>query len=302
MTGLKKSSPNFLRGVFTALITPFDKTKGVDFNALDILLAHQKKMQTDGIVLFASTGEFWALSLEEKKAILSFYRSKFPSKAPQKLILGCTENTTQKVLHNVQLAEEYQADAVLIAPPYYNKPNQKAIIAHFEKIVRHCPIPIILYNNPSRCGVKMEIETIRKIAESPQVIGIKEASTEPSLWIALGQHMPSHFHLLAGDEIHLLFYLSVGATGIISAAANLVANKLKSICQLYAKKTAEAQKNFFDLCPLIQALTCEAYPSSIKYALSLRNICLPHMRDPLIELSKKQEQIIKKGIESLLNE
>jgi 4-hydroxy-tetrahydrodipicolinate synthase len=230
---------------------------------LEFLASHG----VDGFVPCGTTGESTALSPEERRAVIALTREVAKSRG-LKTIAGCGGNATASVLALIQEAEELGCDAALVVTPYYNKPTQAGLLAHYRYLADHSRLPILLYNVPSRTGVSLAVETTAKLLEHPGIVGIKEASGQYGQWLAIAHQLDTRKSLLAGDDDAFACVLALGGSGTISAAANLVPGLFVAMYRHAAKGELGAafqiQKKLF---PLIKALFAETNPAPLKFAL-----------------------------------
>jgi 4-hydroxy-tetrahydrodipicolinate synthase len=204
-------------GSIVALVTPFSKNL-VDFSALESLIEWQIDSGTDAILVCGSTGEGLLLSDEEKEKIIAVSIEVARKRAP--IIVGCSSCWTRDAIKLVQNAEKLGADGVLVIAPYYVKPTQSGIIAHFSKVHEHSSIPIIMYNNPGRCAVSMATETVVEIAKLKRIVAFKDS--DPNLArVSLIKSKVPQLKLLSGDDATLIGYLVHGGDGCISVVCNI---------------------------------------------------------------------------------
>lgn len=267
------------KGIFTALVTPFLKGE-IDFFSLERLIEDQIKKAVDGFVVSGTTGESPTLSHEEKKKIFNFIKERIPQNFP--LILGAGNNSTAMSIEEACWAQKLGADAILSVVPYYNKPPQRGLIEHFKQIASSIEIPCILYNVPSRTVVSLELETILRLSEQPNIIGIKEASGNIKFAEQIRKNCGENFILLSGDDGSYDDFMAIGGNGVISVASHIIPESFK------LRKVSE-YKTFVD------QLFVEANPIPIKMALFLRGIIKsPECRLPLMTLTEEYTENLKK--------
>ncbi len=283
-----------LNGIITAIITPFDNDK-LDFNCFESLIIKQIETQIDGIVVAGSTGEGMLLTKEEYEQLLhcaiNISRGKIP------IIACCSHSSTRYVLELIKIAEKMQVSALLCTVPNYVKPSQNGILQHFYNIHSNTSLPIILYNIPGRTCVEMSDETIIELSKLPRVIGIKDSGND---FIRPMRLKIQNFSILAGDDINALMSYAHGAIGLVSVLSNLAPKTIKNIYTSFSenrvKESLELQKK---LLPLYQVLSIEPNPVSIKYVMSLFNLCKPDIRLPLCLPSNQNQEIFIKTINKL---
>ena len=265
-------------GVTTALITPFMNNQ-VDFNSLDQIITQQLLNHVDGFVVNGTTAESPTLEPEEVESIYTFVRKKTP--ANKKIILGAGSNSTKQTILSAKKAERLGADAVLVVVPYYNKPTQVGLFQHFKTVADSVDLPLILYNVPSRTITSLELETIKKLSQHPNIVGIKEASGNIDFAKKIRQECGSEFLLLSGDDGTYDQFIKVGGDGVISVASHIIPTQMKN-------GMISAHRD------LIDQLFCEANPIPVKMALYLLgHIQSPELRLPLTTLSTGQVEKLK---------
>ncbi len=272
-----------LYGTGVALVTPFTETLEVDFKALKKLLQHTAK-GVDYYVVMGTTGEAATCSEEEKNKVLEFVKENNPNKLP--IVYGIGGNNTQHVVQSIKSTDFRGVSALLSVSPYYSKPSQEGIIRHFNTIADQCPIPVILYNVPSRTSSNLTADTTLRLAEHHNIIGIKEASANLEQCMKISKYMPKDFLLLSGDDMQTVAMYSVGAKGVISVLANafpVVFRKMKEYA--FAGDYSKASQQLFKLLEINGPMYIEGNPVGIKYALEVLGVCQAHVRLPLAEAS-----------------
>lgn len=280
-----------LYGTGVALVTPFTETLEVDFKALKKLLQHTAK-GVDYYVVMGTTGEAATCSEEEKNKVLEFIKENNPSKLP--IVYGIGGNNTHHVLQSIKSTDFRGVSALLSVSPYYSKPSQEGIIRHFNTIADQCPIPVILYNVPSRTSSNLTADTTLRLAEHHNIVGIKEASANLEQCMKISKYMPKDFLLLSGDDMQTVAMYSVGAKGVISVLANafpVVFRKMKEYA--FAGDYSKASQQLFKLLEINGPMYVEGNPVGIKYALEVLGICQAHVRLPLAEASAELQARIR---------
>ncbi len=269
------------KGVITALATPFLRG-AVDFDSLEKLLQWQLSQGIDGFVIHGTTAESPTLNFTEKEEIFDFIKRKVPASFP--LIVGTGTNSTAETIRASQEAEKWGADALLVVVPYYNKPPQRGLFEHFKAVASCVSIPTILYNVPSRTVTSLEAETIKKLSEHPNIIGIKEATGDLAFAKQLRTLCGSEFLLLSGDDVTCDEFQKQGGDGVISVSSHLIPAAMK-------KLNTAAYREVVDL------LFLEANPIPLKRALQLMNIFRSgELRLPLVELSAQGTEKLKNAM------
>lgn len=273
-------------GLITALITPFDNLM-IDEQGLIENINLQIKNRIDALLVLGSTGETPTLNKNEKKQILKIARHNTQN---CKLIAGVGSYCTQETLENSHLAQDLGVDALLIVTPYYNKPTQDGLYQHFKTIASAVKIPIILYNVPGRTGVNISIKTLEKLADIPNIVGIKECATQLNsfheIYLKILSKRPD-FCLLTGDDESIFSTMAIGADGVISVASNLIPDKMRIfVDKLIQHNYLQARDLHYQLLPLFQALFLETNPIPIKTAMRYWDMPAGHCRLPLTDMQQ----------------
>lgn len=288
-------------GTGAALVTPFDAKLNVDFQGLQRLLDHIANSKVSYLVVHGTTGEAATTTPEEKKAILSFVRAHNTNNLP--IVYGIGGNNTHEVINTIKNTPFQGIDAVLSASPYYNKPSQEGIYQHYKAIAEVCPVPILLYNVPSRTGTNMTAATTLRLSKHPNIIGIKEASGDllQCMEIAKGKH--SDFLIISGDDILTLPIMAAGAVGVISTIANGFPKTMTHMVDLALQGNgAAARPHAWALLPIDRLIGQAGNPVGTKQLLAALGICKNYVRLPLVtapaSLAQKiQAAVLQKGIE-----
>lgn len=280
-----------LFGNYTALITPFKNQRQVDFETFEILLKRQVSQGSSGVVLFGSTGEGHLLSKQEKTKLFKIAKQNAPENFA--VIVAILQYSTADCKKEIRYFSRLGADAFLISVPPYIKPTQTGIYKHFTELANHSEKPIILYNIPSRTGVNIEFETIKKLSQNQNIIGIKEASSCFSDIVKESALISNNFQMLAGNDNFILPMLAVGASGVVSVAGNIIPRTMQTIFEMF-KFDPDFCKNLYEkFKPLIDVLSVQTNPIPIKYAMSLLLSKQMPCRKPLCEPDKQQKDLIK---------
>lgn len=278
-----------LTGVFTALATPFLLDGTLDIYALRKLLTAQLKAGVHGIVLLGTTAETPTLTEKDKKDILSVCVGEIRKEARQ-LIIGAGTNNTASTRNNIYDISIYHPDAALVVTPYYNKPNPAGLIGHY-KLAAELGVPLVLYHIPGRTGQKLSGEMLDKLlAEVPEIIGIKESDYDISHVTDCAVKYAGKLSYLCGNDDLFPHFLALQGSGIISAAACVLAPGFVKIYNLFqAGKTREAFDVFAHIYPLIKACYLETNPTCIKYILSKLDYGTALVRAPLGQISDENK-------------
>lgn len=273
--------------VITAMVTPFAPNGEVDYLLAKHLALHLAQSGSDGILVGGTTGESPTLTNEEK--LLLFKTVKEAVEGKTKIIAGTGTNSTTATIRFSKEAEDIGVDALLLVVPYYNKPPQQGLINHFALAAKSTKLPVILYNVPGRTGTNMTPETVGKLAQLPNIIGIKEASGNLDQVSQIKQ-LAGDFIIWSGDDSLTLPMLSLGAVGVISVASHLVGKELKEMIRLFkAGKVETAQYSHESLLPFFRACFITTNPIPIKEALNMTGWPVGKVRPPLIDLTEEEK-------------
>lgn len=282
-----------IEGSIVALITPMDEQGEVDYDGLERLITFHLSEKTDALLVLGTTGESSTLSSEEEEEILRFTVEKVNGKVP--VIAGAGTNATKKTIERVNRFAELGADQVLVITPYYNKTSDDGLLAHFTAIADRSPVPIILYNVPSRTGMTIPIQVLERLAKHPKIIGIKEASGDISYVMAVARLLNETFVLYSGNDDMILPVLSVGGSGVISVWANIKPKQVHDLVSAFNNGNIEkAQTIQLEALPLIHALFSETNPIPVKAAMEILGLPAGPLRLPLVSLAEeKKEQLAR---------
>lgn len=253
-----------LHGSIVALVTPMLSTGEVDYPALQALINWHINAHTDGLVILGSTGEAATLSFKEREQIIKSTVEFVDGRLP--IIVGTGTNCTAQTLDLTRQAAMLGADAALVVGPYYNRPTQKGLIAHFEALLE-AHFPIIIYNHPVRTSVDILPETVLHLAQFENIIGIKEASSLERIMTLL-ETVPDDFLVMSGDDANALDAVKAGAVGVISVAANVIPEAMHALMSAVRQgNLSEAQAQQSKYMPLFESLGLETNPIPVKWAL-----------------------------------
>ncbi|MGY9007211.1 MAG: 4-hydroxy-tetrahydrodipicolinate synthase [Candidatus Pelagibacterales bacterium] len=282
------------KGSFTALITPFKDGK-FDEASFRSLIDFQLESGTHGLVPTGTTGESPTLSHEEHIRIVEVCIEQANKKAP--VIAGTGSNSTEEAIYLTKHAEKAGADAALVVTPYYNKPSQEGLLQHFTKIANSVDIPIVIYNIPGRSIVDMSNETMSKLFEVKNIVGVKDATGDiPRVYFTRSE-VGSEYNMLSGDDSTTLAFMTYGGHGAISVTSNIapkLCSDFHSLCM---------DKNFYEaslindkLMPLHRALFLESSPGPVKYAASKLDLCSEEVRLPVTKINNDTKKIIDNAL------
>jgi len=282
-------------GVFTALVTPFKNGK-IDYDSVAAIIEHQIAGGVDGVVPMGTTGESPTVSYEEHEEFIVRVVTLVNKRI--KVIAGTGSNSTDEAIYLSKAAQDAGVDGVLLVNPYYNKPPQRGLIAHFESVAQSINIPVILYNIPGRTGVNFLPESVAQLIQRvPNIVAMKEASGDINQMMNLVEMCGNSITLLSGDDNLLLPVLAIGGKGIISVISNLLPNDVKAVVTNYNNgNLEEAKRLFYKLLPLCRAMFYETNPIPIKAAMAMAGFCSSEMRLPLVSLSADNQERLKKAL------
>ena len=282
-----------LKGSIVALITPFNG-ENLSEDKYVKLISYHLNSGTNGVVPGGTTGESPTLSHNEHKKIIEIAVKECKGKIP--FVAGTGSNSTDEAIELSKFAEKAGSDALLIVTPYYNKPTQEGLYQHYKKINDNVGIPIVIYNIPSRSVIDMEVDTMAKLYELKNIIGVKDATGDLSRVDKQLKAMGKEFIQLTGNDDNALEFNKRGGVGAIGVTAN-VAAKLASDFQKACKEDLnEASKLDKILQPLHSSLFIESNPSPVKYAASLLGMCNPTVRLPLVEIREETKKQVSEAL------
>ncbi len=275
-----------LKGVFSALITPFDNGE-VDYTSLEKLVDYQVNQGINGLVINGTSAESPTLTSAEVKKIFSIVRAMVGLKFP--LILGTGSNSTAKSVEDTRKSAELGADAALVVVPYYNKPPQRGIVQHYKAIAKNSDVPVIMYNVPGRTITSMTVETIWELSEVKNIVGIKEASGDIAFDQKLKSKLPNDFVFLSGDDGTYIDFLKAGGHGVISVMSNIIPKLSVEWTQAVMNgSVSQTEEAFNKFKGLIDGMYVEANPIPVKWMLYRKGLIKsPEMRLPLTDLDSR---------------
>lgn len=286
-------------GAGVALVTPFKKDKSIDFEALGKIVDNQVNGGMDFLVALGTTAETSTLSEEEKKEVVDFIRTHTHGKFP--LVVGMGGNDTKTMTRKMASFNPEGVDAFLVVTPFYNKPNQEGMFQHYSELAKASPLPIILYNVPTRTGVNLDAETVIRLAEaSEKIVAVKEASGVLSQITRIAKYTPPGFKVLSGDDVLALPIISIGGQGIISVIANALPHKLSSLIHhAMAGNYSEARKLHYELIELFRLQFQDGNPAGVKTMLKYYGIAENELRLPLVPANDLTQKMITAELEKL---
>lgn len=279
-------------GVCPALVTPFDESGAINYDAFARQIDFQIANHVDAVCVCGTTGETSTLSIREHIAAVEFCVKHVDHRV--KVIAGAGSNDTSAAVYLSQHAQDSGADALLIVTPYYNKCSQTGLIKHYEYIADRVELPIVLYNVPSRTGVSFTADTYQTLAQNPKINGVKEASGNFSLLAHTRYLCGEDFYIWSGNDDQVVPMMSLGAKGVISVAANIIPQVMVEMSRLCLENDfAAASRVQVDYMELIDALFIEVNPIPIKAAMDLMGMAAGGLRLPLCDISAAHLETLK---------
>lgn len=285
----------FFSGTATAMITPFGADGGVNFNSFGEMIERQITAGTDMLVILGTTGEPATMTEEEKVSVMEYSVKK--AKGRIKIVFGCGSNCTDHAVSAAKQAEAIGADGLLAVTPYYNKCTQNGLYAYYKSICEAVKIPVIAYNVPSRTGVNIQPATMARIAEIPNMAGIKDAGGNMSQTMEIFRSIRGKCDLYSGEDALNFPILAVGGSGVISVLSNVVPADVKKLYTLIKEgRTEEACALQDKLLPLSQACFLEVNPIPAKAAMNLLGFDAGTPRAPLSEIEPNNKEKLRKAM------
>jgi 4-hydroxy-tetrahydrodipicolinate synthase len=282
------------KGVITALITPLRDGK-VDVAAFTRLLERQIAAGVHGVVPMGTTGESASLTADEHKQVVELCVSVAAGRV--RVIAGAGSSATDKAIELVRFAKTVGADGALVVTPYYNRPSQAGLAAHFEAIAEAVQLPVLLYNVPGRTGVDMNNETVAKLAAHPNIVGIKDATGDLSRVSWMRTHIDGQFDLISGDDPSYLGYHAQGGVGVISVTSNVAPEGMVAMHEAAQAGDYATARTWQDrLIGLHKGLFLDNSPAPAKYALSKLGLCTEEIRLPLAPTSDAVKPAIDRAM------
>ena len=285
------------KGSITALVTPFKGDK-LDENAYENFIDFQISNGTNGIVPCGTTGESPTISHEEHRRLIKIAVKSSGGKIP--VIAGTGSNSTEEAVEMTRFAEKAKADAALVVTPYYNKPTQEGLYQHYKKINDNCGIPIIIYNIPGRSVVDMSVDTMARLYELKNIIGVKDATGDLDRVTQQKNKMGDDFLMLSGNDENTLEFNKLGGVGCISVSANVAPKMCSDFHKLCNEGNFDEAKTLFEkLLPMHDVMFVESNPVPAKYSLSLMGMMSEDVRLPLVTAENSSKEKIKAVLKKL---
>ena len=289
--------PIIFKGCGTALATPFDEN-GINFKVFEEMIENQIKNNVDALIVCGTTGESATMTEKERKDAIKFVVDIAKKRVP--VIAGTGSNNTVQAIAITKYAEEVGCDACLVVTPYYNKTTQAGLIAHYKAIAESTKLPIILYSVSSRTGVNILPETCLELSKISNIVAIIDASSNISLITKIKQLCKDNLNIYSGNDDQVVPILSVGGIGVISVLSNVAPKYTHDMCMKFfdgnLKEALDMQLKALDL---ISALFSEVNPIPVKHALKLAGFDFGIPRLPLVELTKKNKEVLEKAMKEM---
>jgi len=284
------------KGSFVALITPFKKGK-VDERAFQDFVEWQVAQGTHGLVPCGTTGESPVLSHEEHKRVIELCIEAAQGRVP--VMAGSGSNSTAEAIELTKHAKKAGADAVLVVTPYYNKPTQAGLYAHYKALHDATRIPIFIYNIPPRCVIDMSVETMAELAKLPRIVGVKDATGDIVRPLRMRAAAGPKFCQLDGDDVTAVAFNANGGVGCISVTGNIAPKLVAQLQEASLRgdhaRALEIQER---LLPVHQAMFIESNPAPVKFAASVLGLCEPDVRLPMIPVSRETQARVKAALKA----
>ena len=291
---------NPFKGTGIALITPFKADYYVDIEALTRIVNHVIEIGADFLVVLGTTSEAPTLTAEEKKLVISTILKANNGRLP--VLLGMGGNNTQAVIEAIKAQDFNGIQGILSVVPYYNKPNQRGMKAHFEAIADVSPVPVVVYNVPGRVGVNLQAATCVELAQHPNIIAVKEASGNLQQIMEILRDKPSDFDVLSGDDGITQPLMALGAQGVISVAANAYTNPFSRMMKAMRDgRIDEALHLHYAMLRMNQLIFADGNPAGIKCLMNQMGLCENVLRLPLVPVNEKVEADIAEEWKRLKN-
>lgn len=285
--------------LLSALVTPFDDDGKVDYAEARRIAAYVvDKQKNSGLVVSGTTGESPTLSTDEKRGLLTEILDEVGGRAA--VLFGAGTYNTEESIRLARMGEDLGAHGLMLVNPYYNKPGQRGLEAHFRAIAESTSLQILLYNIQPRSAINLETETLLRLAETPNIVAVKEASGNLGQISEVCARVPSGFRVYSGDDGLTLPILSVGGYGVVSVAGHIVGDRIARMIESFLQgRVAESVQLHQELLPLIKALFAAPSPTPVKHALALLGFRTRHVRLPLVPLSESEAEGVERAFQAL---
>lgn len=273
--------------IATAMITPFDDNGKINYEVAERVIEHLILNGTDAIIVCGTTGETPTLTIPEKREFIDFTIKKVNKRIP--VIAGVGYNDTSYTIEATKVVEAFGADGIMVVAPFYNKPNQRGIYAHFEAVANITNLPIVVYNVPGRTGVNISAQTTIELSKIPNIRIIKEASGSLDQMTEILANVSDDTFVYSGDDSLTLPLVSIGGRGVISVASHVIGNEMQAMIQAFEKGRHDVAAKYHQaMLPLIKKLFENPNPVPVKYAMSKVGFKVEKVRLPLVELLEEE--------------
>jgi len=281
--------------VVTAMVTPFREDHSLDLDAAQALAAYLLEAGSGSLVVAGSTGESPTLTHREKLELFGAVIEVADGKG--KVVCGTGTYSTAETIELSREAEELGADGLLLVAPYYNKPPQRGLLEHFTRVAEAVTVPIVAYNIPGRTGIRIEHDTLLRMAEVPNIVGVKDSTGDFQAISRLISEAPPEFEVYSGDDWATFGYLCLGAVGVVSVAGHLVAGRIRQMCDLVETGDIPAARKIHEeLTPLFNALFITSNPIPVKTALEMVGHPVGPPRLPLVPATPEERERIRTAL------
>jgi 4-hydroxy-tetrahydrodipicolinate synthase len=283
--------------LLTAMLTPFHANGEVNYEEVKRIARYLVDEQgNDGLVVNGTTGESPTLSDTEKISILETVLAEVGDRAA--VVFGAGTYNTAESIHLTETGTKAGAHGIMLVNPYYNRPGQDGMVAHFSAVAAKTELPVMIYNIQPRSAINLETPTLMRLADIPNVVAVKEASGNLGQIQDVCAQAPCGFRVYSGDDGLTLPILSVGGHGVVSVAGHIVGNQIKAMLNAFEDDPTESRKIHLSLLPVYRALFAFPSPVPVKYAMSLRGFNCANVRLPLVELSPEQQSALRPFFEA----
>lgn len=283
------------QGLFVALVTPFKEDGSLNEEKLKELVRFHIDSGTDGLVPCATTSENPSYTWEEHFRIIEIVVKE--AKGKMKVVAGCGTNSTTRSLDNIKKARELGVDGAMVVTPYYNKPTQEGLYAHFMKLADEGGLPLMLYNVPGRTGVNMLPETVARLSRHELIVAVKEASGSLDQMSDIIHRCGDRINLLSGDDGITLPILSIGGKGVVSVVGNIVPGDMQAMISAFnSGNMEEARKWHYKLYPLCKAMFIETNPMPVKEAMNILGMDVGDVRLPLVRMKPENREKLRRAL------
>ena len=285
-----------MKGLYVALVTPFEKGGGLNEAKLRELVHFHIDAGTDGLVPCATTSENPTYTWEEHFRIIEIVVEEAGGKL--EVVAGCGTNSTSRSIENIQRARELGANGAMVVTPYYNKPTQDGLYAHFIKLADEGGLPLMLYNVPGRTGTNMLPKTVARLAKHEHIVSVKEASGNIEQMAEIVLRCGDTIDLLSGDDNLTFPILAIGGKGVVSVVGNIVPKDVLAMLHAFEKKKLEEARSWhYKLFPLVKAMFMETNPMPVKEAMNLLGMGVGDVRLPLVRMQQANIELLRAALD-----